>query len=178
MWSLSDEALLAGFAAREPEASTAFVRRFQHRLFGLALTILGDAKAAEEAAQEAFVRAWRHADAFDARKGAVATWLLTIARNASLDMARVRLPVPIDPDAIFASDHAEQEGPSVEDTMRVRDALGRIPSEQRRAIVLSAFYGRTAAEIAEMDRLPLGTVKTRIRSGMAKLKDLLEVTND
>ena len=169
---------MAGFGSREPEASTAFVRRFQHRVYGLAFTILGDRKAAEDAAQETFARVWRHANAFDPRKGAVTTWLLTIARNVSVDMTRVRVPMPTDPDMIFTSDRAEQEGPYVEDALRVRDALREIPDEQRRSIVLAVFYGRTAREISELDGIPVGTVKTRIRAAMTKLKNLLEVSND
>ncbi|MGH2695358.1 MAG: sigma factor, partial [Actinomycetota bacterium] len=78
MWSASDETLLAGLGSGDPEAAAAFVRRYQRRLFGLALTILGDRQAAEEAAQEALVRAWKHAGAYDPRRGTVATWLLSI----------------------------------------------------------------------------------------------------
>jgi DNA-directed RNA polymerase specialized sigma24 family protein len=88
---LSDEPLLAGFGARDRDASAALVRRFQSRVFGLALTILGDRGEAEEAAQEAFLRAFRHAEAYDRRHGAVATWLLAIARNVAID----RPPAPL-----------------------------------------------------------------------------------
>src|SRR5215207_1335501 len=103
VWSpLSDEALLAGFGARDPDASAAFVRRFQSRVFGLALTILGDRGEAEEAAQEAFLRAWRHAEAYDPRRGAVATWLLAIARNVAIDRARMRRSEPVDPSEALA----------------------------------------------------------------------------
>ncbi|HEY2640667.1 MAG TPA: sigma factor, partial [Streptosporangiaceae bacterium] len=84
MWILSDEALLAGLGSGDPEAAAAFVDRFQRRVFGLTLSILRDRQAAEEAAQEAFVRAWRHASTYDPRKGTVAAWLLMIARNVSI----------------------------------------------------------------------------------------------
>src|SRR5438105_3998895 len=102
MWSVTDEALLAGMAAGDADAASAFVARFQRRIFGLALTITREPRAAEDVAQEAFVRAWRHSAAFDARRGSVATWLLTITRNLAIDAMRVRRPVTIDPDALLS----------------------------------------------------------------------------
>ena len=97
MWSLSDEALVSGFAAGEPDAAAAFVRRFQARVFGLAMTMVGDAAIAEEISQEAFVRAWRHAPGYDPRRGRVTTWILAITRNLAIDHLRSRRPEPIDP---------------------------------------------------------------------------------
>src|ERR671915_2505022 len=106
---LSDESLLAGLGSGDPDAAAAFVRRFQRRVFGLTLSILRDPAAAEEAAQESFVRAWRHAAAYDPRRGTVAAWLLTIARSAAIDRARLRPVTPTDPDVIAAQlDTAEQ----------------------------------------------------------------------
>ena len=75
MWTLSDEALLAGLGSGDPEAAAAFMNCYQRRVFGMTLSILRDRLAAEEAAQEAFVRAWRHASTYDPRKGTVAAWL-------------------------------------------------------------------------------------------------------
>src|ERR671933_550021 len=109
MDTLSDEALLAGLAAGDPDDAAAFVRRFQRRVYGLAWTILRDADLADDAAQETFVRAWRHAAGY----------------------------------------------------------------EPRRALVLAVYAGRTAREIAEIDGVPLGTVKTRIRSAMSTLRENL-----
>ena len=102
MWAVSDDALLAGLATGDSDAAAAFVQRFQRRVFGLAVTIVGDPRAAEDIAQEAFVRAWRHAGAYDPRRGTVATWLLTITRNLAIDSVRVRRPVVVDPDSILA----------------------------------------------------------------------------
>ena len=179
MWSLSDEALLAGLATRDPDASAAFIRRYQSRVYGLVFTVLGDRQAAEEAAQETFVRAWRHGGAYDPRRGAVSTWLLSIARNVAIDMLRMRRPEKVDSD-LLASLHSVQaeETPDLEDIERVRSALRDIPSEQRRALVLAVFYGRTAREISELDGIPIGTVKTRIRAAMTKLRSLFEVNDD
>ena len=79
--ALSDEALLSGLAAGDADAATAFIRRFQARVFGLVLTIVRDEGTAEDVAQETFMRAWKHAHTYDSRRGRVATWLLTIART-------------------------------------------------------------------------------------------------
>ena len=98
--SPSDEALVAGLAAGDAGAATAFVRRFQARVFGLAVTMVGDPAVAEEIAQEAFTRAWRHAGAYDARRGRVATWLLSITRNLAIDHLRAKRTEPLDPEAI------------------------------------------------------------------------------
>jgi RNA polymerase sigma-70 factor (ECF subfamily) len=179
VWSLSDESLLAGLGSGEADASAAFVRRFQHRVFGLTLSILRDRGAAEEAAQETFVRAWRHASAFDPRKGAVAGWLLTIARNVSINMLPSRRVDPVDP-GVLLEGASDPEGPEERATTAeyLRRALVRVPEEQRRALVLATFYGFTAKEISELDGVPLGTVKTRIRAAMMKLRSELEVPDD
>lgn len=183
MWSaLTDEALLAGFSARDPDASAAFVRRFQTRVFGLTLTILGDRAEAEEAAQDAFVRAWRRADAYDPRRGQVATWLLTIARNVAIDHARMRRsdPVGVDPDLLLPGATDPEGSPedrriAADDAARLWAAIDTLPAEQRRALLLAAFVGRTAREIGALDGTPIGTVKTRIRAAMLKLHGQLEV---
>lgn len=178
---LSDESLLAGLGSGDPDAAAAFVRRFQHRVFGLTLSILRDRGAAEEAAQETFVRAWRHASVYDPRRGAVAAWLLTIARNISINMLPTRRVDPIDPELLAVEASASDEyGPEdrVVDSELLRDALARVPEDQRRALVLATFYGYTAKEMSELDGLPLGTVKTRIRSAMMKLRSELGVSDD
>src|SRR5436190_5405616 len=89
VWDASDEALVAGLALRDRDAALVFVRRFQRRVFGCAFAIVGDASRAEDVAQEAFVRAWKHAAIYDARRASVATWLLTITRNLAIDAVRV-----------------------------------------------------------------------------------------
>jgi RNA polymerase sigma factor (sigma-70 family) len=91
--SLSDEALLAGLAAGQTDAAAAFIRRYQARVYGLAVTIVRDPGTAEDVAQETFVRAWRHAHTYDPRRGRLATWLLTIARNLAIDVVRETLRI-------------------------------------------------------------------------------------
>jgi RNA polymerase sigma factor (sigma-70 family) len=182
MWSLSDESLLAGMASGDAQAAAAFVRRFQARIYGLALTIVGTPAIAEEVAQEAFIRAWRHADAYDPRRGRVATWVLSIARNVAIDVVRMRRQQPVDPDEILgllaAGEQETAPDQIVEDSDRLRSALLELPREQSKAVVLSVFFGLTGKEIASLENVPLGTVKTRVRAGLGKLRDQLEVVDE
>jgi RNA polymerase sigma factor (sigma-70 family) len=175
MWSASDEALVAGLATGDAGAATAFVRRFQARVFGLAVTMVGDAAVAEEIAQETFTRAWRHAAAYDARRGRVSTWLLSIARNLAIDHLRAKRPQPLDPETIRNAERAlwtassRGESGALTGTVELREALAGLPDEQRRALLLAALFGYTAREIGAIEEIPLGTAKTRIRSAMLKL---------
>jgi RNA polymerase sigma factor (sigma-70 family) len=180
---LSDEALLAGLAAGDPDAAAGFLRRFQRRVYGLALTILGDPSAAEDIAQEVFVRAWRHAATYDPRRGLVSTWLLTIARNLALDRARLKGAQPVDPDLLASRLQQEDrngvdDAARIEDRDRVRRLLAGLPPQQRRALVLATYLGRTAREISQLEGIPLGTAKTRIRDAIIKLRDALEVEDE
>ncbi|HET8756599.1 MAG TPA: sigma-70 family RNA polymerase sigma factor [Solirubrobacteraceae bacterium] len=173
----SDETVLAAMGAGDPDAAAVFVRRFQSRVYGLALTMLRDPGLAEDVAQDAFIRAWRYAGTYDARRGQVATWLLTITRNAALDRVRLRSATPLDPNVVAAELDRElpDEGPGVAERAHVRDAVAGLPADQRRALVLAMYAGRTAREISELDGVPLGTVKTRIRAAMTKLRATLGV---
>ena len=177
----SDEALLAGYATGDPSTAAVFVRRFQGRVYGLALTIVRQPAIAEEVAQETFVRVFRHAGNYDARKGRVSTWLLSIARNLAIDVTRMRRLDPVDPDVIAAEVSLTSEEPVADMAIQpderdqLRAAITELPDDQRRALVLAAYMGRTAREISDLDDVPLGTVKTRIRTAMLKLRDQLEV---
>jgi RNA polymerase sigma factor (sigma-70 family) len=182
--SSSDEALLAGLAVGDRAASAEFVRRFQRRAFGLARTIVGDSGTAEDVAQEAFVRAWRYAGSYDARRGTVLTWLLTIVRNVAVDRLRLRQAEPLDPELLASKLQLQgdrgtrDEQSAVGERELLREGLASLPAEQRRALVLAAYYGRTAGEVAELEAIPLGTAKTRIRTGMGRLRDWLEVSDE
>jgi RNA polymerase sigma factor (sigma-70 family) len=180
--SLSDEALLAGLAAGQTAAAAAFVRRYQARVYGLVITIVRDPGTAEDVAQETFVRAWRNAGTYDPRRGRVATWLLTIARNAAIDAMRARKPEPLDPEIVAArlqaAGAAVDEAAPPDERERVRAAVAELPEPQRRALFLAAFAGRTAREIGDLEDAPIGTVKTRIRTAMLKLRDSLEARNE
>lgn len=177
---LSDEALLAGMAVGDQEAAVTFTRRYQRRVFGLAYSMTSDAGVAEDVAQEAMIRVWRHAPVFDPRRGTVTSWVLTITRNLAIDALRLRRAVPMDPDDFAATALASSEH-NPEDAVRrgdirhiVRTALTVLPEEQRRAVVLAAVYGRTALEISESEGIPLGTAKTRIRTGLIRLRAAVE----
>jgi RNA polymerase sigma factor (sigma-70 family) len=181
----SDEALLAGLATGDRDASAAFVRRFQRRAYGLAWTIVRDSGTAEEVAQEAFVRAWRYAASYDARRGSVLTWLLTIVRNVAVDRRRLAPPEPLEAELLEAKlrlgdagGARRDEHEAVLERDELRAALATLPAEQRRALLQAALLGRTAAEIAEADSIPLGTAKTRIRAGIHRLRDALEVSDE
>jgi RNA polymerase sigma-70 factor (ECF subfamily) len=177
---LSDEGLLAGMAVGEQAAAVTFVRRYQRRVFGLAYSMTNDTGVAEDVAQEAMLRAWKHAPVFDPRRGSVASWVLTITRNLAIDALRLRRAVPTDPDD-FASAALRSNEHDPEDAVRrgdvrelVRGGLEALPSEQRRAVVLAAVYGRTALEISESEGIPLGTAKTRIRTALIRLRAAVE----
>jgi RNA polymerase sigma factor (sigma-70 family) len=175
---LPDDTLLAGLGDGDPEVSVAFVRRFQRRVYGVALAVLGDPRAAEDVAQQAFERAWRHAGTYDTRRGSVGTWLTTITRNLAIDAARVRRPQPVDPEELLMQVAGSAEGPerrtlAAEVGEEMRAALRELPAEQARALVLSGIAGYSASQVAEAENIPLGTAKTRIRTAMHRLRDIL-----
>jgi RNA polymerase sigma factor (sigma-70 family) len=178
---LSDEVLLAGMAVGDETAAITFVRRYQRRVYGLALSMLGDPQAAEDVAQEALVRAWRHAQVFDARRASAATWVLAITRNLAIDAMRVRRSTPVDParfltlGTVSQDTSPEEAAEALDHAPEIRDALGKLPAEQRRALVLAVVYGLTAADVSERESIPLGTAKTRIRTGLQKLRRTLDL---
>jgi len=175
----SDEALLAGLGSGDADAAATFVRRFQGRVYGLAFTLVGDAQTAQDIAQEAFMRAWRHAGSYDPRRGRVATWLLAITRNLAIDAARLKAPDPIDPEIVDArADGSAHAGSGFEERHQLRAAIAELPRDQRRPLVLAVYLGRTGSEIAELDGVPLGTVKTRIRTALVRLRAALEVSGE
>jgi RNA polymerase sigma-70 factor (ECF subfamily) len=172
--ALSDESLVAGMAAEDSDAAAAFVRRFQSRVFGLAVSVVGSPELAEEVAQDAFFKAWRAAAAYDPRRGRVSTWLLTITRNAAVDALRMRREPPMDPDmllALLAARETDETSSDGETSARLQEALRDLPAEQAKPVVMMTFYGLTAAEIATRDDVPLGTVKTRIRRGLQAMRN-------
>jgi RNA polymerase sigma-70 factor (ECF subfamily) len=178
---VGDELLVAGMAVADERASIELVRRYQRRVFGLAIGIVGDVSLAEDVAQEAFVRVFRHAEAFDPRRGSVSAWVLTITRNLAIDALRVRRDAPSDPtDQVFLELTSAETSPddaaiTGEAISHVRTAIATLPPAQRRAVLLAALHGWSATEIATAEAIPLGTAKGRIRLGMAKLRLALEV---
>ncbi|MGH2928293.1 MAG: RNA polymerase sigma factor [Solirubrobacteraceae bacterium] len=176
---LPDEALVAAMADGDVEAVAAFIRRYQSRVYGLCLRIVGDPDLAEDLAQETLVRVWLHAAIYDLRRGQVSSWVLTIARNLAVDARRLKRSVPLAPELLeslltASTDLAPEECALRADALSsVRTALARLPEEQRRAVVLTTFYGWSAAEIAVADSVPVPTAKTRIRTGLKKVRAAL-----
>lgn len=173
-----DETLLAGLATGDREIAVAFVQRFQRAVFGVALAVVGDSRLAEDVAQQTFERAWRHAQIYDSRRGSVRTWVATIARNLAIDLIRGRRPVSVDPDDLGVLVDAVRQGPerrapASEAGAELGRAIAVLPIDQARAVVLAGIYGLTAKEVAQFERIPLGTAKTRIRTAMGKLRSAL-----
>jgi RNA polymerase sigma factor (sigma-70 family) len=171
--AMGDDLLLAGLADGDPTLSVAFVRRFQHTVYGVAVAIIGDPRLAEDVAQQAFERAWRHAALYDARRGTVGAWLTGITHNLAVDTVRARRPAPTDPgdlDAMLEAVTWTPEGAAVaaESAAELRAAIATLPAPQARALVLAAFRGMTAQEVADVEGIPLGTAKTRIRAAMLR----------
>lgn len=174
----SDRALVAAIEARDADALGELYDRHAARLLGLAHRILGDTGEAEEVVQETFLYAWKAASSFDPSRGSVVAWLLVAARSRSIDRLRTRKPAAprsptgADPlERIPAAGDIEAESAAREWESECRAAIGKLPSEQREALDLAYFEGLTHSEIAQRTGTPLGTVKTRIRLGLMKLRE-------
>lgn len=176
VWDASDEALIAGYATGDGDVARVFVDRFQDRVFGLALTMTRDRMAAEEVAQDAFLRAWRYAASYDPRRGSVATWLLRITRNVAIDhlshLKRRPDQVVVDGGALADEVGDPDVTSPLADLGPVADRLRTLPDDQRATLMAAAYYGMTAREISDAWDVPLGTVKTRLRLAIAKVRDL------
>ncbi len=174
----ADLALVAGMARGEAECLARLYDRHGRAVYSLALRILGDAAEAEEVSQDAFTQAWRQAGRYDRGRGAVIAWLLMMARSRAIDRLRARRSLPAgpgDPEPLVGLLSDPGEGPegaviSAERAARVRRALDGLPLVQRVAIELAFYEGLTHVEVAERLEVPLGTIKTRIRLGLARLR--------
>ncbi|MBI5305535.1 MAG: sigma-70 family RNA polymerase sigma factor [Chloroflexi bacterium] len=181
MWS--DEQLVDALMRGETWVMSALYDRYGRLVFSLALRILNDRTAAEETVQEVFVKVWRRARNFDASRGKFSSWLTGIAHHHAIDELRRRRVRPSVAEDEMAVLDVVDSGPAPHELAvqsherhRIREALGAIPLEQRRAIEMAYFEGLTQQEIADALEQPLGTIKTRMRLGMQKLKTLLDET--
>jgi RNA polymerase sigma-70 factor (ECF subfamily) len=143
---------------------------FAGMAYGLALRILRDATEAEDVVQEVFVQAWRQASRYDAGRGSPEAWLCTIARSRALDRLRRRTARREEPSEAAP---LPSGAPRTEEALAVRTALQGLPEDQRRALELAYYEGLTQSEIARRLGEPLGTIKTRIRTGMIRLRETL-----
>jgi RNA polymerase sigma-70 factor, ECF subfamily len=176
----ADHAALARMARGEGDAVAELYDRHARPIYSLALRILGDATEAEDIVQEVFSQAWKQAARYDASRGAVGAWLLTLARSRAIDHLRAKRARPGEVSDERVAGQLVDAGPpadslvlSSEQVARVRAALDELPLLQRAAIELAYYEGLTHAEIADRLEQPLGTVKTRIRLAMLKLRDVL-----
>jgi RNA polymerase sigma-70 factor (ECF subfamily) len=176
----SDVELLHAVARGDEAALARLYDAYRVILFGLLVRILNSREEAEDVLQEVFVQVWRRAKDFDEKRGKPFTWLVTLTRSRAIDRlralgARQRLVAGAAQD----QDETEQVSDALTDAVRaeqqtvVRRALAELPEEQRHALVLAYFDGLTQSEIASKLNAPLGTIKTRMRSGMIKLRALL-----
>jgi RNA polymerase sigma-70 factor (ECF subfamily) len=177
---ISDVELLHAIKDGDEQALASLYDRYRLILFGLILRILHSQSEAEDVLQEVFLQVWQRASNFEEARGRPFTWLVTLARSRAID--RLRSLGSRDRTANEAGREAEVTGETrdaVDDAIRseqgetVRRALAALPDEQRSTLVLAYFEGLTQTEIAERLGAPLGTVKTRMRSGMIKLRELL-----
>ncbi len=183
MNSKSDEAVIARLHRGDQAALEEIYERYSRSVYSLSFRILREAAASEDVAQEVFLRLWRQPTAYDAARGTLRSWLMSVAHHRSIDLLRRRktrgeqsLADDWASNYIAANgivDPAEVAGQQ-ETATAIRRALARIPAEQQRAIEMAFFQGKTHAEISAELNEPLGTAKTRIRLGMRKLRILLE----
>jgi RNA polymerase sigma-70 factor (ECF subfamily) len=175
----SDVELLHAIAGGDEAALARLYDAYRVILFGLLVRILNSREEAEDILQDVFIQVWRRAKDFDEKRGRPFTWLVTLARSRAIDRlrllgARQRLAIGA------AQEQTEAVSDALLDTIKVaqkevvRRALDELPEEQRQTLVLAYFDGLTQSEIASRLKTPLGTVKTRMRSGMIKLRGLLE----
>ena len=175
-----DESSLRRLASGDQAAAARLYDRHVRPLYSLILRILGNETEAEDVLQEVFAQAFRQASRYDARRGAVAAWLLTIARSRAIDhlrARRTRVEARTGEQTLGEMPDAQPDAASTmldeERSRLVRQALGELPMLQRMAIELAYYEGLSHSEIAERLEQPLGTVKTRIRLGLLKLRDVL-----
>ena len=175
----SDLALMADFAARRERAAGVLYDRFASRIYGLGVVMLGNDQAAQDLVQDTFVKLWRNAEKYDTSRGKLETWVLLVARSLAIDALRRRV---LEARSLEATGKPREADPSVgpEELVetgdladRARRAMGRLTPEQRVALELAYFGGRTSAEVAEMEGIPVGTAKTRIRSALLRLREAM-----
>jgi RNA polymerase sigma-70 factor (ECF subfamily) len=176
--SETDRELVARIERRDSNALAALYDRYASRLTGLAYRILGESGEAEEVLQEVFLYVWRAASSFDAGRGSVLAWLIVATRSRAIDRLRSRRAGPLGRAGSFeeaperaSSGDVEGEVAAREWETLCRSAIADLPEDQRRVLELAYFEGLTQQEIASSTGIPLGTVKTRARLGLMKLRE-------
>jgi RNA polymerase sigma-70 factor (ECF subfamily) len=172
---LTDGELIERVGDGDRDAFEELYRRYTRPVLGLALRRLGDRGRAEDALQDAFAAIWRSAASYDRSRGAGGAWLYAVARNAIVDGARRRPEPPMQaPDEPTHESGPPERAEASWLSWRVHGAIERLPEHERPVIELASWGGLSQSEIAEFLQIPLGTVKTRTRSALSRLADLLE----
>ena len=172
---ISDTDLLVRVAERDREAFELLYERYVRPIFGLALRRLRDRQRAEDAVQETFAAVWRSAQSYRPERGPAAPWLYTVARNAIVDRQRARVEQPAEiPDTASAEAGPADRAETSFVSWRVHRALEELPEKEREVLELAYWSELSQSEVAAYLHIPLGTVKTRTRSALARLADLLE----
>jgi RNA polymerase sigma-70 factor (ECF subfamily) len=177
----SDAQLVRAFAGRDTEASEEMYARFAPRVFGLGMVMLGNPSHAEDLVQDTFVKVWRKMDSYDPARGSLDTWVLLIARSTAIDLIRRRvletriMASQEDPGEATSAPGPEEHAETRDLTERARQAMASLSPGQRAALELAYFQGKTSAEVAELEGIPVGTAKTRIRTALVRLREALEV---
>ena len=172
---VSDGDLIQRVGIGDRNAFEALYRRFARPVFGLALRRLGDRGRAEDALQETFASIWRSASTYRPERGPGAPWLYAVARNAIVDRGRSRVEIPAEPPEEQAADPGPPEQAEASWlAWRMHLALQELPESERTLLELAYWSGLSQSEVAKFLNIPLGTVKTRTRSALARLADILE----
>ena len=176
---LSDEALVALVARGDDDALTELYDRVSRIAYGLALRVLRDERHAEDAVQEAFLQVWRNAASFRAERAKASTWILTHVHRRAVDLVRREErrqadPLADDADLGQAPEQTEEAAWLRFERERVQSALRQLPDVQREALELAYYGGFSQSELAERLGVPLGTIKSRMFSGLARLRELLD----
>jgi RNA polymerase sigma-70 factor (ECF subfamily) len=174
---LADEELISFVGRSDAEAFAVLYDRHSRPAFSLAYRMMGEKQAAEDLMQDAFLKVWRSATSYKAERASVRTWILSIVHNRGIDQLRSTTSRRRMQEKVEASAPRSQPSEAFAQSWRnsqreqVREALGTLPEEQLKVLELAYFSGYTHVEIAELLRLPLGTVKGRMRLGLRKMKD-------
>jgi RNA polymerase sigma-70 factor (ECF subfamily) len=177
---LADEDLISLVEAADAEAFATLYDRHSRAAFSLAYRMMGERQASEDVMQDAFLKVWRSAKSYRAERGSVRTWILSIVHNRGIDQIRSQASRRRTQDKIEASAPRSQPSEAFAETLRnsqrdqVREALDTLPPEQLKILELAYFSGYTHVEISDLLRLPLGTVKGRMRLGLKKIRDYFE----
>jgi RNA polymerase sigma-70 factor (ECF subfamily) len=180
----ADQRLMRSFAARDPAAADALYERFAGRIYGLGLVMLGGDAAAQDLVQDTFVKLWRSAERYDRSRGRLETWVLLMARSLAIDAIRRRVLEARTLEHVDAPSEAD-DGPGPDDqaitldlTERARRAMSSLPPEQRAALELAYLGGKTSTEISDLEGIPVGTAKTRIRAALLRLREQMATEID